>query len=91
MAVIQHAIAKTQIDQLFAGLSNALPHHFGCGNLFIGGTELWSFRRAPLCERHITNDPERAPALRERRVTDLAKYEMNWGCARRKCACAMNC
>jgi hypothetical protein len=53
----QHAVAKTQIDQLFTGLSNALPHHFGNGNVFIGGTELWRFGRARLCERHIRKRP----------------------------------
>ena len=77
MAVIQHAIAKTQIDQPFASLSNALPYHFGNGKIFIGGTELWRFGRARLCERHIGDEPKRAPALPERRVTGLAKYEIN--------------
>jgi len=66
---VQHAIAKTQIDQPLAGLSNALPHHFGNGKIFIGGTKLRRFGRARLCERHIRDEPKRAPALPERKVT----------------------
>jgi pyridoxine/pyridoxamine 5'-phosphate oxidase len=49
--------SKTQIDQLLTGLSIALPHHFGNGNVFIGGTEFWRFGRARLCERHIRKRP----------------------------------
>ena len=88
MAVIQHAIAKTQVDQLFACLSNALPHHFGNGSVFIGNTKFRRPGRARLCERHIGDEPKSAPALPEHRVTGLANYEINRACARRKCAVA---
>jgi hypothetical protein len=37
----------------FHGPFECPTRHFGNGNVFIGGTELWRFGRARLCERHI--------------------------------------
>src|SRR5258708_4299336 len=36
MAVIQHSVSETQIDQFFARLLDPLPHHFGNGGASIG-------------------------------------------------------
>jgi hypothetical protein len=86
MAVVQHAISKAQVDELFAGLLDAMPYHLDDGTVVIGNTGFRRPRRARLCERYIRHEPKRAPALPERKVTELASYEIDRRFARRKCA-----
>src|SRR5882762_9082426 len=86
MAVVQHAISKAEVDQLFAGLQNALPHHFDNGAAAVAATVFRCSRRLRPLERHLRDLPKREPALPERWVTGLANYGIDRRSARRKCA-----
>jgi hypothetical protein len=86
MAVVQHAISEAEVDQLFAGLQNALPHHFDNGAAAVTATVFRCSRRLRPLQRHLRDLPKREPALPERWVTGLASYGIDRRSARRKCA-----